>query len=87
MSYVGDLSQDQIDIGYRLRYDLLSSGFIFALNKPNKMILCIQTYLPLLMNVQWLLNLEGENFLNYQTRRGWLRTEFSETILLSNQLV
>ena len=34
--------------------------------------LCIQTYLPLLMNVQWLLSLEGENFLNYQTRRGWL---------------
>lgn len=52
MSHVGDLSQDQTDIGYRLRYDLLSSGFIFALNKPNKMILCIQTYLPLLMNVQ-----------------------------------
>lgn len=72
MSHVSDPSQDQIDIGYRLRYDLLSSGFIFALNKPNKMMLCIQTYLPLLMNVQWLLNLEGENFLNYQTRRGWL---------------
>lgn len=72
MSHVGDPSQDQIDIGYRLRYDLLSSGFIFALNKPSKMMLCIQTYLPLLMNVQWLLNLEGENFLNYQTRRGWL---------------
>lgn len=46
MSHVGDPSQDQIDIGYRLRYDLLSSGFIFALNKPNKMTLCIQTYLP-----------------------------------------
>lgn len=72
MSHVGEGSQDQTDIGYRLRYDSLSSGFMFVLNKPNKMMLCIQTYLALLMNVQWLLNLEGENFLNYQTRRGWL---------------
>ena len=59
MSHVGEGSQDQTDIGYRLRYDSLSSGFMFVLNKPNKMMLCIQTYLPLLMNVQWLLNLEG----------------------------
>lgn len=30
--------------------------------------LCIQTYLLLLMNIQWLVNIEGKNFLNCQTR-------------------
>lgn len=55
-------------MGSRFRHNLFTNGFIFALNKPNKMTLCVQVCLHLLMNAELLGTLEQENFWNCQIR-------------------